>query len=131
MNKSNSPIIPHSIWWLKATYILWGHLEQDAIVGGEYGIAIAQMSNETVERVETGCIPVDDALAYSTEARNRLMDQMRRRSTAAGRLAAWAIKPAGRDTKSLVQIYSRTLFGRGFGEVGPEQARQVRSSSFR
>ena len=50
----------------------------------------------------------------------------RRRST-----AAWVIKPVGLDMKSLVEIYSRKFLKREFDKIGPEQAREVHSSSFR
>ncbi|MFE8646714.1 hypothetical protein ACFX58_16675 [Sphingomonas sp. NCPPB 2930] len=89
------------------------HAVLDAEARLLYARQIKAMSDELRQLASRGAISWFEAASQAQEARNLIMDMVRRRSTPVGRARAEAMKPQGKTLNSLVADKAAKLFGKG------------------
>lgn len=89
------------------------HAVLDAEARLLYARQIKAMSDELRQLASRGAISWFEAASQAQEARNLIMDMVRRRTTPVGRARAEAMKLQGKTLNSLVADKAAKLFGKG------------------
>lgn len=115
-----------SIWFLKVTYVLWGHnLVKDIEARKLYEHNVVKYSLEMQEEVRRGHLQVEEAAVMSWKHRNKQVLEMRGASSALGETIAKFLKKELPSYQDRLDRYAKRVFAVNFDRLNVENKNAV------